>query len=366
MKILQMHLGLSLMGGVESMLIGLSNELARKYNVKVCTIFKPGPTDIYYTRLSSMVEKENLGIIKNGFSIRNLLKIFLYIRHSDADIIHIHSCFYYYALPILFFHKTKKFIYTFHSDAFMENQKWDKRIFWLKKFCLRSGWMHPVTISVPSQQSFHNLYGINSTLIENGVACSVIDFKGQVLSPYRFSNKTKIFIHPGRISEPKNQVVLCQVFQHLIKEGNDVVLLLAGSKQDESIFKKLKSYFSDRIVYVGERNDIPQMLYEADGMCLPSIWEGLPVVLLESLSVGCVPICSAVGGIPSVITNGENGFLSITSSAIDYLASMKTYLSLNEEELLSLKIKAKKTFEKFNIAQCVSKYVELYKDVLNN
>lgn len=45
-----------------------------------------------------------------------------------------------------------------------------------------------------------------------------------------------------------------------------------------------------------------------DAMCLPSIWEGLPVTLLEALSVGCIPICSNVGGIPDVIESGMNGF----------------------------------------------------------
>lgn len=365
MKILQMHLGLSLMGGVESLLIGLSNELVRIHDVKVCTIFKPKPNDIYYTRLGLKVKKDNLGIVKNGFSIKNLLKIFFYIRRSDAEIIHIHSCFYYYALPILFFHKKKKFIYTFHSDAFMENQKWDKRILWLKKFSLKKGWMHPVTISKQSQESFKKLYAVKSTLIENGVVRSAIDLNIKILDSYRITNTTKVFVHPGRISEPKNQVVLCRVFHHLIQEGNDIVLLLAGSKQDDLIFRELKVYFSDRIIYVGERNDIPQMLYEADGMCLPSIWEGLPMVLLESLSVGCIPICSAVGGIPSVVINGENGLLSESSSESDYLAVMRTFLALNEEELLSLKSNAKKSFEKFDIIHCVTKYVRLYESLLN-
>lgn len=70
-----------------------------------------------------------------------------------------------------------------------------------------------------------------------------------------------------------------------------------------------------------------------DAMCLPSIWEGLPVTLLEALSVGCVPICSNVGGIPDVVESGINGFLSSSSSEEDYYEAMLEYFAKLEEEI---------------------------------
>lgn len=352
------------MGGAESVIIGLANELSRNNDVKVCSIFKPVEGGVYYTRLSDRVKKEHLGIEKNGFSFRNLWKIFKYLKKTDAEIVHFHGFFYYYVLPVLLFHKRIKFIYTFHSDAFMENSKWDKCILWLKTFCMKRHWINPVTISPESKDSFTKLYGLDSELIRNGVARPKVCDKPNDIDFARTSNNTKVFFHPGRISKPKNQVVLCKVFRRLISEGEDVALLIAGTKQETSIFNELEPMFCERIKYLGERNDVPQLLARADGFCLPSIWEGLPITLLESLSVGCIPICSPVGGIVGVIKNGFNGFLSKSSSEEDYYACMKQVLALSKEQINQIKAHCLETFAPYEISNMARSYLEYYKDVL--
>lgn len=364
MKILQMHVGLSLMGGAESVIINLSNELVKTQSVRVCSIFKPQEKSIYNTRFNDRIKKEHLDIKKNGFSLQNLLKIFLYLKKIDTDIVHIHGFFYYYALPILFFHKRVKFIYTVHSDAYMENSKWDKRIFWFKKFCFKHHWIYPVTISPESKKSFTKLYGIESKLVKNGVSRPQVDKKPNDIDFARITTNTKVFFHPGRISPPKNQVVLCKVFQRLINDGDDVVLLIAGTKQDEAIFKEIEPMFCNRIKYIGERNDVPQLLSHADGFCLPSIWEGLPMTLLESLSVGCIPICTPIGGITDVIHDTENGFLSKSPSEEDYYNCMKIVLSLSTENIKEIKNKCIKSFIPYEVSNMSKAYLDLYTNLL--
>ena len=366
MKILQIHVGVSLMGGAESVIIGLANELSKNNDVRVCSIFKPVDGGIFYTRLSKGVKKEHLGIEKNGFSFRNLWKVFKFLKNTDAEIVHFHGFFYYYALPIILFHKRLKFVYTFHSDAFMENSKWDRRIMWLKSFCLRHHWMNPVTISPESKESFTKLYGLDSRLIKNGIVRPKVSEKANDIDRARITDKTKVFFHPGRITVPKNQVVLCKVFQRLIKDGEDVVLLIAGTNQDAPIYKELEPMFCDRIKYLGERNDVPQLLSRADGFCLPSIWEGLPITLLESLAVGCPPICSPVGGIVGVVQSGCNGFLSQSSSEEDYYACMKEFLALSKEQIKSIKVHCLETFVPYEISNMSNTYLEYYKELVKN
>ena len=360
MKILQMHTGLSLMGGAESVITGLANALSLKNDVRVCSIFKPIEGGVYYTRLSEKVKKESLGVEKNGFSLRNLWKIFKYLKNTDAEIVHFHGFFYYYAFPIVLLHKRVKFVYTFHSDAFMENSKWDRRIMWLKSFCMKHHWLYPVTISPESKDSFTKLYGLDSHLIRNGIDRPKVSEQQNDIDFARITKKTKVFFHPGRISQPKNQVVLCKVFQRLIKDGEDVVLLIAGTKQEDSIYKELKPLFCDRIRYLGERNDVPELLSRADGFCLPSIWEGLPITLLESLAVGCIPICSPVGGIVGVIKNGYNGFLSNSSSEEDYYNCMKAYLSLTNTDVLLIKEHCLSSFAPYEISNMADSYLNYY------
>jgi len=359
MKILHIHPSMA-SGGIESMICALSSEMSKTEDVTVCSIFEPLPTDSFWYKLSGNVEKKTLGRKSSGFSFRVLWDIYRFIKNGRYDVVNLHGMFYYYMLAVLLLHHKIKFFYTVHSDAMMENSVWDKRLFKVKKFCFRRGWLNPITISTASQNSFAELYKIPSTLIFNGVPSPSIDVEDPVLK-YRRLNTTKVFIHAGRISVPKNQQVLCRVFQRLIDEGYDVVLLIAGAKQSEEIFASIEPYFSDRIVYLGQRNDVCQLMAYSDAMCLPSIWEGLPVTLLESLSVGCVPICSNVGGIPNVIESGINGFLSRSSNEQDYYETMKEVLSLSQEEFKQIRESCRKSFIKYDIKNVANLYLDTYK-----
>lgn len=364
MKILHINVGLSLMGGAESIIIGLANEMAETNDVTVCSIFKPVDGGVYYTRLNSSVKRCHLGITECDSFLRSIWRVFKYIGKTNAQIVHIHGFFHYYIFPILLFHKRIKFVYTLHSDAYMENTIWEKKIIWLKRFCFKHGWLNAVTISPQSRDSFYKLYNLESTLILNGVKQRPICKERNDIDKERKDENTRVFFHPGRISEPKNQVILCKVFQKLIQEGEDVVLLIAGTKQDLSIFSKIEPMFCDRIKYLGERNDVPELLSRADGLCLPSIWEGLPVVLLEALSVGCIPICSPVGGIISVVSHGKNGILSESSNENDYYNAIKYYLSLMHDEILKMKNECLESFKPYSINASVDRYIGLYNKLI--
>lgn len=361
MKILHIHPSMA-GGGIEAMICGLANIMVEKEDVSVCSIFKPKEKDVFWKKLSSKVHKLSLNKVNPGFSISEIFKVFKLIRKEKYDVVNMHGFLYYYILAIFFLHTKTKFFYTVHSDAMMENSIWDQRIFFIKKFCFRKGWVHPITISEVSKDSFTRYYGIDSKLIYNGVVKPAI-LKNDILKQYLKTKNTKLFLHAGRISRAKNQLVLCKVFFNLISKGHDIVLLIAGNKQDETIYASIRPYFSDRIIYLGERNDIPLLMANSEAMCLPSIWEGLPVTLLEALSVGCIPICSPVGGIINVINNGENGFLSKNSTEKEYLIAMENYLSLSNSEKESIRKNCIKTFSKYDIKNTVNNYINFYQSI---
>lgn len=364
MKILHIHPALK-GGGIESMICSLANEMSKTEDVTICSIFAPQNEDVFWQKISPNVKKIHLGKTKEGFSVKEIFHIYKTIKSGGYDIVHIHGFFYYYFLSVLLLCKNVVFFYTIHSDAKMENVAWDRKFFPLKKYCFQRGLVHPITISNVSKESFNGLYHCESDLIYNGVPKPVIACNVDLIKDYRISCRTKVFIHAGRIDTPKNQIVLCRVFNRLIKNGYDILLLIAGSIQREDIFKSMESFFSDRIKYLGERNDIPQLMACCDAMCLPSIWEGLPVTLLEALSVGCIPICSNVGGIPDVVINGYNGFLSSSASEDDYYLVMKQFLDLTDDDIEQTKINCKLSFGEYDIAHTSSTYIETYKKYLH-
>lgn len=360
MRILHLHTSMS-GGGIESIICGLVNELSTNNDVTLATIFKPKKSDIFEKKVDPAVKRITLGKVKPGFSVSEIFRIFRLINRGGYDIVHIHGFFYYYVLSVLLMHRKVKFFYTIHSDAIMENSPWDRRILWLKKWCFKKRYIHPITISPASKESFAKLYKTNSTLICNGIPRPIITTTENPLEQYKITPRSKIFVHAGRINVAKNQLVLCKSFSRLIKNGYDAVLLIAGGNYDYTIMQQIQPYFCDRIVYLGERGDIPTLFSRADAMCLPSVWEGLPVTLLESLSVGCIPICSPVGGIVNVISHGYNGLLSKDSSEDQYYKVLEEYMEMSAEKQNEIRNNCVESFKPYDIKQTAQQYELAYR-----
>lgn len=362
MRILHIHPSMK-GGGIEAMICGLANEMAKTEDVTVCGIFKPKENDVFWKRISSDIKRVHLGKSNPGFSLSEIFKIYSFIKKGKFDVVNLHGFLYYYLIAVILLHRKVKFFYTVHSDAMMENSTWDRRLIFLKRFCFKYNWVRPITISEVSRESFTQFYNMDSRLIPNGVQRVNIN-ELETLDEYRITPSTKLFIHAGRINRAKNQVVLCKVFKQLINEGYDIVLLIVGANNDPEIYSQIEPYFCERIKYLGERDNIPQLMAHCDAMCLPSIWEGLPVTLLESLSVGCIPICSPVGGIPNVINDGVNGFLSKSSCENDYTLVVKRYLALSTDGCKIIKTNCIKSFEEFDISNTTINYLDYYKEAL--
>jgi glycosyltransferase involved in cell wall biosynthesis len=65
----------------------------------------------------------------------------------------------------------------------------------------------------------------------------------------------------------------------------------------------------DRVVFLGHREDIPQLLAACDVFALPSIYEGSPIAVLEAMASGRAVVSSAIGGTDELIVNGDSGLL---------------------------------------------------------
>ena len=363
MKILHIHPSLN-DGGIESMINGLVNAQCADHDVTVCSIFEPKETNQFWTSIDSRVKRTTLHKTKEGFSLKEIWGIYNVIKNGKFDVVHVHGCFNYYFLSVILLHSKVKFFYTVHSDAFMENNRWEAKLLPLKRFCFKNKWLRPVTISGESQKSFFNLYHCESAMIPNGVPSKPLDedfIKKINLSQYRETDNTKLLINVGRVDTPKNQIVLCRCVQRMIDQGHDVVLLIAGPIARQDIYDEMSKYFSDRIVYLGAIIKAREYFSQCDVMVMPSIWEGLPVTLLEAMSVGCLPVCSPVGGIPNVVTPGKDGLLSKSSSEDDFTETLNAYFKLDEEKIKELRAEAVRTFENgYKISTTAKRYVDEY------
>lgn len=101
-------------------------------------------------------------------------------------------------------------------------------------------------------------------------------------------NETLVIGHVGRFVEQKNHRFLIDIFNELHKINNNSVLLLAGQGplMDEMKEKAKKLGLKKNIMFLGQRDDINELYQVFDIFCLPSLYEGLPVVGVEAQASG--------------------------------------------------------------------------------
>lgn len=97
-----------------------------------------------------------------------------------------------------------------------------------------------------------------------------------------------VIIHVGRVTTPKNPKMIFQVFKEIIARNEDAFCLWVGTGELEPEYRKLieTEGLQQRIVMTGVRSDIPHLLMAADAFLFPSLWEGLPVSVIEAQSTG--------------------------------------------------------------------------------
>lgn len=131
----------------------------------------------------------------------------------------------------------------------------------------------------------------NYFMIKNAIDAERYRFNLEVREKVRkqlgISNQT-VYGHVGRLSEPKNHGFLLQVFQEIHHRNANTVLLIVGSGELESeINNTVKQYnLSDCVKLLGSRSDIPELMQAMDIFLFPSLWEGLPVTVVEAQAAG--------------------------------------------------------------------------------
>ncbi|MEM9773560.1 MAG: glycosyltransferase [Chloroflexota bacterium] len=124
----------------------------------------------------------------------------------------------------------------------------------------------------------------------------------------------KVLLSIGRLHPQKGLHHLLDAFALIIEKENvpsDLRLVLVGEGPLENELKEQAQRLgiADHVTFTGGRTDIPALLNIADIFILSSLWEGLPLVILEAMAAELPVIATDVGGTPEAIINGQTGLL---------------------------------------------------------
>ena len=100
--------------------------------------------------------------------------------------------------------------------------------------------------------------------------------------------------HVGRFAQPKNHTFLLEIFRHIYRNNSNAKLLLVGDGPLRLGVESLAEKYGieDHVIFAGVRSDIPELLSAMDLFVFPSLYEGLPVTLIEAQANGLSIIAS--------------------------------------------------------------------------
>lgn len=346
-------------GGAERFTVNLCNELNNLGHEVHLIIFK-AETDSALFCQQFLHDK----VFFHTFALKGApfwkvsTKLCYAIKKIQPDIINCHLDSIKYLIPVYLLSRANVF-HTLHNIA--SKASGDTKLHSiLYKFLYKTGMVQPVTISDLCHDTYIEYYNLhNDITIPNGCppalpTAHLTDVQLEIKS-YKQTPKSKIFTHVARFSKQKNQKLLIEAFNRLYNENEDFVLLIIGRDFDSEEGKKLVNSACDRIHFIGEKSNVADYLSCSDAFCLTSVYEGLPISLLEAMSMGVVPVCTAVGGIPDVVTDGISGFLADVN--IDsYVDALHRFISSPPQKQVVIK----EYNEKFSMKKCALNYLRIY------
>ncbi|MGD0280524.1 MAG: glycosyltransferase family 4 protein, partial [Smithella sp.] len=173
---------------------------------------------------------------------------------------------------------------------------------------------------------------------------------------------TRIIGTVGRLVEQKGHKYLIQAARNIVNKFSDVKFLIVGDGPLRSELEALAESqgLGEKINFAGQRSDIPELLAMMDIFILPSITEGLPLVILEAMASERPVIATRVSGIPFVIKDGVDGLLC-NSCDVQALVEKMENLLTNKELADKLGRNGKeKALSKYRAEEMINNYSRLY------
>lgn len=207
-------------------------------------------------------------------------------------------------------------IYTIHGWSFHNDQnRFVKQLrIWGEKFLVSRTDVN-ISVSESNRQTGRKyIRSFSSEVVNNGIdrtkfnpANAFTDIRKEL----DIEKDDVLLLFIARFTGHKQPLALIRAMAAVIKELPGIKLLMVGEGDEKkkalSLAKELM--LEDHIIFLPFRQDVPDILHAADIYILPSLWEGLPIGLLEAMSMGKAVIATNVDGTSEIIRHQQNGYL---------------------------------------------------------
>lgn len=347
MRVLQV-ITLSELGGAQSVVINLSNHLSAIHEVLVVAgegdgkLFDLLDNKVKFIKLNSLVRRLSpINEFKAAFELKKIYNEFM------PDVVHLHSSKAGLLGRIVF--PRSKVLYTVHG---FDSIRIAYRKFLPLEKLMQYRCSSIVGVSSYDKNVMHQ-EGIkkNVTYIYNGIYEPISLGK----NPFVFANEySKKILCIARVSKQKK----LDLFIDIARRFSNYAFIWIGN----TTFPNME--FPPNVFFLGSIANAGAYIAYADLFLLTSNYEGLPMVIIESLAKGVPVVASNVGGIPELL-NGKNGW-AVDNKMEIFASKIESFFKLSREKREEMSIEAKKTYERtFTVEAMVNNYLKLYCEIIN-
>lgn len=226
----------------------------------------------------------------NPFSIHYYKELYLFFKnHPEYQIVHVHQdCMSSIALKVAYRSHVPVRIAHSHSSSQDKNIK-----YLIKRYFMRSIPQYATHLFACGEEAGNWMFnGANYQMVRNAIDSKLFSYneniRNKIRKEFNFLKNQMIIGHVGRFNYPKNHDFLIDVFNEVHKIINNSKLLLIGTGNlEDGIRKKVNELnLTDDVIFLGNRNDVNDLMQAMDIFVFPSHYEGLPVTLVEAQASG--------------------------------------------------------------------------------
>ena len=360
MRILQVINSLKT-GGAEKLIID-SVPFYQKKGLDVdVLLLNDNPSDFRHI-LEQKTRGNVFGLTK--YSVYNPFLIFKIIPFlNNYNVIHVHlfPALYWVVLATSLSNSKTKVIYTEHNT---HNRRRNKSLFKIIDKIIYKKLSRIITISdevdyrIKDHLKFDNMSRFQ--LINNGVDISKFANSKPLSKSIFFTNDDYLLIQVSSFREQKDQPTLIKAMKFL---PENVKLLLVGEGSLKALNEKLSEELglSNRIKFLGNRNDIPELLKTVDIVILSSYHEGMSLSSIEGMAVKPF-IASNVPGLKEVV--GGYGLLFDQGDSKGLAEKVMSLIS-NQKYYNEISDKCADRAKEFDLDKMTDQYVDVYSSICN-
>ena len=288
-------------------------------------------------------------------AIRTLCDI---VERNEIDVIHCHGI-----KPVLYSvlaarHMNVRLINTCHTWDFQSVK--DSFISALER-CILHAFDRVVVVSdhmIAQLQRF----GLRADVVYNGIDMQPFSHSSSDIKHRMNWCGRPVIGAIGRLAPQKGLQYLLRAAPEVLREIPNTLIVLVGDGPERNALETeaIQLGIERSVCFLGVREDIPELLSSMDVVVMPSLFEGLPMALLEAMASGRAVVASRVGGIPNAIQDRVNGVM-LPPGDVSSLTAALCDLLKNSELRLALGQKARETVRShFSAAAMAKRYLEVY------